>query len=252
MIYRIKKVCRWLAIFGWSGFKALTLRTRAEHSLITLHSKRYGVLRCRLLVEDVEAVNTVMCFKAYKNADPRRRYGTVVDLGANIGIATRFFLAEYPEASIVAVEPDDRNCSIFQINVCVAGAENKVRLVRAAVGPSSGRGWLTNNASERLDSLRVEFTTTASESRENTIGSVEVVSLEDLMEGLKGPILLKIDIEGAETALLEMRARWQGVVARMMVEFHDANHEREWVRTLTGEGWTAEKHFDTWHFDRYC
>ena len=38
---------------------------------------------------------------------------TIVDLGANIGLATLYFAARYPQASILAVEPAAENFNVL-------------------------------------------------------------------------------------------------------------------------------------------
>jgi FkbM family methyltransferase len=247
VIYRTKKLYKWFTEFGLRGlWLLLHLEKLDSSSVVTLRSKRIGLLYCRARKEDFEAVNTVICFRAYEADDLRWQNGTVVDLGANIGIATRYFLSVLPSVQVIAIEPSRENKKIFEVNISAVSDGARVKLKKCAVGPKSGSGRLLRDPGGRLDSFRVEFLPSPSRDSDD----VEVLALEDVFHGLQYPILLKMDIEGTEDSLLQNRAKWSAGVSRMMIEFHELELERSWVRVLTEEGWRCEKHFDTWHFSR--
>ena len=247
MIYKIKKYFRWLREFGVEGLLLLlTLRRGNSLQVVQLRSRRFGPLYCRVCEEDFEAINTVICFGAYE-VNPRSwRKVTVVDLGANIGIATRYFLAVLPNARVIAVEPSEENCSIFQMNMSATPARERAELSRSAVGPQGGIGRLVADPLGRLDSFTVDFSGDASDTGRR---DVAVRSLRDVLREAEYPVFLKMDIEGAEDLLLPQRSQWLNVV-RIMIEFHGVELERRWLSTLRKDGWSSEKHFDTWHFTR--
>ena len=60
---------------------------------------------------------------------------TILDLGANIGIASAWFRGRYPAARIVAVEPDPDTFAKLERNL---GGDDAVTLVQAAVAGESG------------------------------------------------------------------------------------------------------------------
>jgi FkbM family methyltransferase len=113
---------------------------------------------------------------------------TILDLGAHIGLSVMWFASVYPQARIIAVEPDPRN--YLQLRRHTQHLPN-VELVNAAVDATSGEGRLA----------RFGFSWT---SRLDDAGDTKVtkVTLDQLLERATGPILLKIDIEGAEWAVL--------------------------------------------------
>jgi FkbM family methyltransferase len=55
---------------------------------------------------------------------------TIVDLGANVGYASIVFLNAFPDAYVLAVEPDSRNAVLCACNLAPYG--NRARLVEAA------------------------------------------------------------------------------------------------------------------------
>lgn len=242
MIYRIKKYQRWLREFGVDGLYKL-LKCGDSVVPVRMHSRRLGPLVCRNCREDFEAINTVLCFDAYHVDAPHRPYRSVVDLGGNIGIASRYFHFMLPHVRILAIEPYAPNCELFKMNMSLIG-KAPVDLLECAVGMRDGVGWLTDGCGfDRVAVKPVDCHQSASDRQ-----AVVIRSLTGLLQGLPGPILLKMDIEGAETDVLKSREQWAGDVGRMMIEFHNDDDETSWRSMLEDEGWQTEKHFDTWHF----
>jgi FkbM family methyltransferase len=219
MIYRAKKLYRWWVEFG---FKGLWLLSRVEKlhpsQIVSLHSRRVGDLYFRGCREDFEVINTVICFKAYEVGHVCWKQGTVVDLGANIGIATRYFLSALPHVQVTAIEPSDENNKIFEANISATGEGRRVKLRKCAVGPDNGNGCLLRHPDGRFDSFKVAFGPLAA----GAVGQlVEVMALDQILRELQRPILVKMDVEGMEDILLERRNKWSDFVSRMMIEFHE-------------------------------
>ena len=65
----------------------------------------------------------------------------IVDAGANVGAATLWFSRQYPQATIIAVEPDAASARICRRNIA---ALSNVRLVEAGIGATAGKINLEN------------------------------------------------------------------------------------------------------------
>jgi len=121
---------------------------------------------------------------------------TILDLGSHVGASVLFFARRYPEASIIAVEADPLNFAKLRYNV---GQLPRVKLVHAAAAPE--RGAITLYSSGGVDSWK-------SSTRRFTPWQqpVEVlaVRIDDLLaeQRAQAPIVVKIDIEGAEYEVL--------------------------------------------------
>jgi hypothetical protein len=61
----------------------------------------------------------------------------IVDLGANIGLASKYFDLVYPLSKILAVEPEAENCRIARLNL-----PKQVTVVQAAISSEAGKGRL--------------------------------------------------------------------------------------------------------------
>lgn len=141
-------------------------------------------------------------YKALSDARERRliaatlRPGmTVIDVGANIGIYSRFFAERVgPSGHVVAVEPDAENYRRLQATV----ADNSsVRAVHAAASDESGTCVLFIS-----DALNVDHHTYDSGEGRRTI-SVPAVRIDDLIQPGRPVHLLKMDIQGAEAIALK-------------------------------------------------
>ena len=121
---------------------------------------------------------------------------TVVDVGANAGLATLWFAMEAPHARIIAVEPGADVLRTLRGNVRRNALDGRVEVWPVALGGRTGRaGMVTNGRSvlarvDDVDGVGVQ--------------AVEVMSLPDLLDaaGIDRVDLLKLDCEGAEYDVL--------------------------------------------------
>jgi len=138
---------------------------------------------------------------------------TVVDCGANIGLATRYLKQSFPGATVIAIEPDGENFDLLKKNIEGLTA---MHALQAAVWPVDG--WVDL----RRDGLRHSaFRTQEATDGE---GSIEALSIPGIMKrfGLDRIGLLKIDIEGAEKELFSAAdLNWLEKVDRIAIELHD-------------------------------
>lgn len=63
----------------------------------------------RLFTSDIPIFHQVFAARDYDSPALPATAGTIVDLGANIGLASVFFALRYPSARIFALEPDPKN-----------------------------------------------------------------------------------------------------------------------------------------------
>lgn len=134
----------------------------------------------------------------------------IVDAGANVGYSVLRFFLEYPEARIIAVEPDPGNLAQFAKNV--AGYRN-VTVEPHALWTHKTRLKITNP----------EDGSNAFQVGEDPNGSISSLSVSDIIErhAIDTIDLLKIDIEGSEIELFSDSASWLPRVKAMLVETHD-------------------------------
>ncbi|GAA0716044.1 FkbM family methyltransferase [Dactylosporangium roseum] len=127
----------------------------------------------------------------------------IIDAGANVGTATSWFLQRYPEAQVIAVEPNPEAFAFLAHNLKMMAPTRTLAVNAALCGRGAHTVRLYSSASEA--SLR----TSIWEHRNSWTRAFEVpaVSLLDLLERTGPAFLLKLDIEGSEEEVLEELAR---------------------------------------------
>lgn len=178
---------------------------------------RYTPGAARLLGGSVRYVDSLSFYYAFKQIFEREIYRfasgapspRILDCGANVGLATLYWKGLFPDARVEAFEPDE---SVFEALAVNCSALPGVVLHRAAVWSEAGE---LSFAPEGADAGRVAGPGGAEPSRLTTVPAVR------LRDFLAGPVdMLKLDIEGAETAVLRDCAGALGSVRLLFVEYH--------------------------------
>ncbi|TXE17132.1 FkbM family methyltransferase [Psychroserpens burtonensis] len=147
----------------------------------------------------------------------------IIDGGANIGLASIYFKQLYPDAEIVAFEPDPEIYNILEANVKSYAFDN-VKLIKKGLW---NKETTLKFRSEGADAGLLE---TFNESDHTNSQNITVTSLRPY---LQKPIdFLKLDIEGAETVVLKDIAEDLDKVARIFVEYHSFKGEQQTLNEL--------------------
>lgn len=163
---------------------------------------------------DREVFHQVFLSEEYKFAYPFTAK-TILDLGANIGLAAIYFKHHFPEALLVAVEPERSNFEILSGNL---SSYTNVRLYRKGIASTSkSKLFLKDPAAEKWG-----FATTDLPA-DNSV-EIEPVTMEELLKAndIEELDILKIDIEGAERDLFSFNFEyWLPRTRMIIIELHD-------------------------------
>jgi len=134
----------------------------------------------------------------------------VFDCGANIGITSDFFAAQYPNARIFSIEPDPRNFALLKRNV--SQGRRIVQICRALVGSPREQVYLTTHAPAWGNSI----------AKSKTSVRVQASTIDEICEerGLLALICLNSIFEGAKKEVLA-NGRFLKWVNCGLVELHD-------------------------------
>jgi FkbM family methyltransferase len=149
----------------------------------------------------------------FRAASPAPR---ILDCGGNVGLATLFFKRRFPAAKITAYEADPTLCRILKANLD-ANRAGDVDVVHAALWTASGR---ITFQSEGSDSGMIG---TLSGAVAGTAVEVPSLRLRDVIANdPSGRIdLLKLDIEGAEDAVLADCEPVLNRVSAIVMDLHE-------------------------------
>jgi FkbM family methyltransferase len=146
----------------------------------------------------------------------------IIDLGANIGIASRLFSAHYPVSKILAVEADAGNFVVLQNNVSRLIAARRCIAINNAVW-SKEQLLSVGPVPHGTSFSRIKV----SEAQMAEGQIVQAVTMNRLVEisGFPRIDILKVDIEGAEVELFRGNLDWLDSVKAIAIEFHNDSRD---------------------------
>ena len=150
----------------------------------------------------------------YLTAIAGGRAPLIIDGGANIGLATRWFATQFPDAKIAAVEPDAANFAMLKRNT-------------EALAPRTmcfeGGLW---DRSAWLKIINPHAGATAYRVEENDVGSaggIRGYTIPEICElaHVESPFIVKLDIEGAQFYVFRSNTEWVKRTSLIILELDD-------------------------------
>jgi FkbM family methyltransferase len=137
----------------------------------------------------------------------------IIDAGANIGLATVWFLGQYPGARVHCFEPEPSNAALLERTV---GSIEGVVVHQAAVGRDEGETLLHLSPYSAMHSLKES-------SPESRTVPVHVYELARYLRDhdIRAIDVLKLDVEGSELDVLEGLGDRLADVSVIVGEFHE-------------------------------
>jgi len=145
----------------------------------------------------------------------------IIDCGANMGLSVLYFSKEFPNAQIIAFEPDEKTLPFLRKNISIQGLKN-VKLIEKAV-------WINNDLLNFYtdNGMGGRIGATYENQYPKQINSVR------LRDYLMKPVeMLKIDIEGAEYVVLKDCADRLKNVNHIFVEYHSFFDEEQHLEDI--------------------
>jgi FkbM family methyltransferase len=143
-----------------------------------------------------------------------RNLPVIVDAGANVGYSALYFADEYPEARVLALEPDPVTFSVLQKN---CAGHNRITPVHAAL-------WCHDMGVELADAEHASWSRRVENGKDGHRGRlVPSMTLDQLLSTAPRSrlLILKLDIEGAEREVCEASPDAVRSAPCILVEPHD-------------------------------
>lgn len=206
--------------FGWRGVP-LALQEAIDGRATPVQIRSPHLARpvwLRPNTTDVSIYHQIFVDREYDFALTRTPR-VIVDAGANVGFSPLYFAQQFPQARIVALEPEPSNLELLRRNVAGLPAIEPVpRALWHEIAeldlhdPGVGRAGLQKDGFQTLAGGNSAAATT-----------VSAIDLDTLMRdrAIDHIDVLKIDIEGAEREVFGHAGRWLDRVDLIVVELHD-------------------------------
>jgi FkbM family methyltransferase len=168
--------------------------------------------------EFLHGIKEIFLEQIYKQHLPQQPY--IIDCGANIGLSVIYMKQLYPDAEILAFEPDEKNFELLSKNIA-SFQYNNVNIRKEAVWVDNTNLHFSNAGSM---SSKIETQDTS-----NTY-QVKAVRLKDFLT--RKVDFLKMDIEGAEYQVLCDLGDALAHVNNLFVEYHGTFSQTEELSRL--------------------
>jgi len=184
----------------------------------------------RLGSSDRQVLTMIYTDGEYGALDSLGNVRLIVDCGANVGYSSAYFLNQFPQAHLIAVEPDDGNFAMLRRNL----QPYADRITLYPAGLWSHPAGLVVCKGQYRDGR--EWATQVRESRDGETADIQAMDVETLLaaSGMDAIDLLKIDIERSEAEVFSHNcAIWLPQVKNLVIELHDAECERIFFQALS-------------------
>ncbi len=165
---------------------------------------------------DIQVFSQIFIFQEY-NVNIREaietEINTIIDCGANIGLASLYFLSKYPQAKIIAIEPEVKNYRMLSENL--ANYKNVTCLNKGV--------WDKETNLEIINGSRGDTGFIFNESATPSENTIEAISIDKIINDflLERVDILKIDIEGSEEQVFSKTGEWINKVRMIFCEIHE-------------------------------
>jgi FkbM family methyltransferase len=185
----------------------------SEPVQVRVRGIRYPILVRPGTTDPGELIHTCVR-EVYGKFLPSGEVRLIIDAGANIGSTTVWYLNRFPEATVIAVEPDENNFRLLEENCRPYGS--RAIPIQAAVWPRDGET-LRIIESDSANSISVGT------GMPNGAGGCPSISMNGLLAltEYRTIDIFKCDIEGAELDLFGSGSdQWLPSVRSIAIEIH--------------------------------
>ena len=127
-------------------------------------------------------------------------YEILIDVGANIGIYTLYWL-HFPNTRAIAIEPFDENIRLLSKNIRMNNFMTRVDIISKPLSSQNTLGWSTIN-DIRPGGSDYKLSLNNNLNQSNSI-KVETLALDSILGGKKEKYILKIDTDGTDFDILK-------------------------------------------------
>jgi FkbM family methyltransferase len=203
----------------WDAFHSILKNTSIKREEIVRVKISYikKPLQIRVYTDDVLVFWQIFINKEYDFAI-KTKPKIIIDGGAYTGFSTVFFANKFPEAKIIALEPEWSNFQLLEKNT---SDYCRIELCNTAI-------WNKNSSLKIKDIRQAKSAFMVEEGSFDEQGSFRALTIGEILRnsGFDEIDILKLDIEGAEKEVFSHNyEEWLNKVNILIIELHDRMKE---------------------------
>jgi FkbM family methyltransferase len=175
------------------------------------------------------------------------RPGDIVwDVGGNIGLYARLLVSKHRAGHVYSFEPDAENVKELNFNINLGGVQDSITIIQVAISDGDGFSEFQIDDQQSASGTLNRVSGGKASPGRAAIGLppqtkiVETRSIDSLLNSgeLPPPDVMKIDVEGAESLLLQGgRKFFASRSPRLLIETHGLEVSRECLKFLFSYGY---------------
>jgi FkbM family methyltransferase len=180
---------------------------------------------------DYRVFRQIFVEREYSPLDNLHQVQTIIDCGANVGYSSLYFLNRFPEARVIAIEPDPANALVCEQNLKPYGS--RALVIRGAIWPQRTELAVVRGDYGDGGAWATQVKPLCGTTRSSLV--VQALGMSDVLNLLNGSDidLLKIDIERSEIELFgSFTESWLPHVRNIAIELHDEQCREVFYRAL--------------------
>lgn len=213
MEFRIADIIKYAFKGNWLNACWLFLQVKVlNRAMISLHPVKGSSIKLRSNTSDIIAFKQVFIWSEYQYPI-KGEVKTIIDGGANIGCASRWFGNAFPGAKIIAIEPEDQNFEMLQKNT---NRCNHITCIK--------KGLWSRACNLKIDDTKVASWSFRLVETTDTKNAVSALSIGELCRqfSIDTIDILKLDVETAEKNIFEYGYdAWLPKTRYLFIETHD-------------------------------
>lgn len=204
---------------------------KIKKQLVKIYLKSYQhPVEFRHNTSDITVFSQVLVDGQYSCVADLEDPKLIIDCGANVGYSTLYFLNKYPNAHVIAVEPDLENFKLCEKNLTPYA--ERVSLVRSGIWSHPTGLIIFQEKSEE----RNEWGIQVKEVQGTQKPDIHATDIYSLLKSSKFTSidLLKIDIEGAEAIIFSQNyENWLRQVKNIVIELHNDDCKNKFFKAMS-------------------
>lgn len=239
-------IARNMGLGGFLKFRPLLRNsgsTASEPIPVRVRGIRYPVYVRPGTTDPAQIVHSCIR-KIYAKFLPPDPVRLIVDAGANIGDSTVWYLNRFPDATVIAIEPDPENFKMLEQNCRPYG--DRAVLIQAAL-------WHNDDDVLRMVDASMESAKSVSKAPGDSEFACHCVSVQNLLKRSSSERIdiFKCDIEGSELGLFSHGAEeWLPRVRNIAIELHTPECRDTVFAATSGQGFSRLRYRELYVFAR--
>jgi len=177
---------------------------------------KYRPLIIRKNTTDIKVFRQIFIWQDYNFLDilPNKNPRFIVDGGANAGYSSLWFANKFPNAKILAIEPEKKNFQVLQRNIV---KKKNISAIEAGI-------WGDNSELAIQDPECGEWCFVTREAHSDDTKKIPSITIDKILRdsNFSKIDILKLDIEGAEENVFSSNYKdWLNRVDVIILELHD-------------------------------